>query len=222
MADFPPDDVYKLPRAELKAAIKEFLANAYADFEQAGALGYLDSASEEEKTIFYSTRASARLLHKQYAATTSDLTQMIRRGEANAECYFKRSFCYQQAGLYHLAASDLLQILLRRYPTEYEPYYEPEANDVRAYRKLAKLYADDLRDDAKALEAYDALLRLSPKDDDARLRRALLLDRMGEGTKAAEDFRLLQKDAKAKLLERIPEKYRLPLEAAQEEEAQKQ
>lgn len=217
LAKLPPHDTYKLSPPAQNNLIKGFRKSALADYERAGALGYLDGASKEEKTKYYSSRANARLSQRQYAAASADLTQMIRSDETSIECYFKRSLCYRKAGFYHLAASDLLQVLLRR-SAQATASYVQEDYAVRAYRALGELYADDLHDDAKALEAYDALLRLSPKDDGTRLRRALLLDRLGEEVKAATEFRLLQKGSKAKLRERIPETYRLPLEAAQAEE----
>lgn len=59
------------------------------------------------------------------------------------------------------------QGLRRRTKDTKEDYQRKEA--VRAYRRLAELYADDLHDDAKTLECYEALLRLEPEDNKARI-----------------------------------------------------
>lgn len=165
-----------LPNSQNQQAA-DFWTRALADWERAKVL---DSAEawEYEKTDMHLRRARAYTLLKQYQAAADDYTQVLRRSKGkDRQTYWERSECYLNAGKYHLAAADLWQFLLH---CKDAGDASQRMNAIRAYRRLAELYADDLHDDAKAVACYDAILRLEPQDNQAHSQRAALFIRKGK------------------------------------------
>ncbi|MFO0910979.1 MAG: tetratricopeptide repeat protein [Isosphaeraceae bacterium] len=156
----------------------------------------------KQSAVFFEAMPGMSALEARYQAAETHARELIRRGADDAEAH--RLLAMALDGLAVPANPAALDAAIK----EYRRTLEIDPKDQEAARRLARLYLEKMKDEARAERVLDDLLRNAPNSVDVRLLRHAFYKGLHADVKAAAELEVATKLA--------PEDLRVLLNSAED------